>query len=175
LTIARCKEINMKINSIFDLVAILITIALFVLAVIASIDVATAQSSAAPQTRAAGGEHHGPPPEALAACNSAKLNQACSFAAPNGTVNGNCWQPDADHPLACRPDHGAHDATKTDGNGGANDASTQRRGPPPEALAACQSHKLNDKCIFSSPRGTENGTCFQPDASHPLACRPARG
>jgi hypothetical protein len=164
----------MKANSILDLIAMLIAIALFIVAVAVSIDVATAQSPPPTQGGDASGEHRGPPPEALAACKAAKLNQTCSFVAPVGTVNGMCWQPDADHPLACRPQRGRPDTGKSGGDGGTH-ASAEHRGPPPEALAACQGHKSNDACSFGSPRGTENGTCFQPDDGHPLACRPARG
>lgn len=47
-------------------------------------------------------------------------------------------------------------------------------GPPPETLAACKSAKLHQACNFTSPRGAEKGSCWQPDASKPLACRPER-
>jgi hypothetical protein len=164
----RCNETGMKATTIYNVLAALISVVLVVAAVIAASNTATAQS---PPGGDAGGEHRGPPPEALAACKSAKPNQACSFVAPIGTVNGNCWQPDATHPLACRPEHGRSEANKGDVDGG----STEHRRPPPEALAACQGHKFNDACSFGSTHGTENGTCFQPDGSHPLSCRPARG
>lgn len=51
----------------------------------------------------AGGEHRGPPPEALAACKSLKADAACSFTSPHGAVQGRCWAP-PDKPLACKPD-----------------------------------------------------------------------
>jgi hypothetical protein len=169
------KETGMKAATVYRLLAMLISIVLVVAAAIAASNTATAQTPPAPQGADAGGDHRGPPPEALAACQGAKLNQACWFTAPIGTVNGNCWQPDSNHPLACRPQRGSRDANKTLVNGDAADGSTQRRGPPPEALAACQGKKPSDACAFGSPRGTENGACFQPEGSHPLACRPARG
>lgn len=58
------------------------------------------------------------------------------------------------------------------GQGGGERA---HRGPPPEAIAACKSKAMNDSCSFTSPHGAETGTCWQPDASKPLACRPAKG
>jgi hypothetical protein len=162
----------MKATSIFDLLAILITLALFVVAVIASIDVVTAQTPSPAQGGDVNGEHRGPPPEAIAACKTAKPDQACSFTAPVGTVTGNCWQPDANHPLACRPERWRPGTAKS---AGPNAASQQPHAPPPEALAACQGHKPYDACSFTSPQGSETGSCFQPDSSRPLACRPARG
>ena len=51
-----------------------------------------------------GGERRGPPPEALAACKSAKADAACSFKGRQGeTVKGACWTPDKGKPLACKP------------------------------------------------------------------------
>jgi hypothetical protein len=47
----------------------------------------------------------------------------------------------------------------------------ERRGPPPEALAACKSLASGAACKFTSPRGPEAGSCFAPEGK-PLACRP---
>lgn len=47
-----------------------------------------------------------------------------------------------------------------------------RRGPPPEAIAACKASNTGDVCSFESPHGSLKGTCFAPDTEHPLACRP---
>lgn len=44
--------------------------------------------------------------------------------------------------------------------------------PPPEALEACESLASGDECSFSGPQGKVEGTCFTPDSSKPLACRP---
>ena len=51
-----------------------------------------------------GRHHHGPPPEALAACKSATSGQQCSFTSPHGDqISGTCTSRDAGKPLACRP------------------------------------------------------------------------
>lgn len=50
----------------------------------------------------------------------------------------------------------------------------KRRGPPPEALAACKGKSAGTECSFQSPRGdTVSGTCFAPKADLPLGCRPS--
>ncbi|MES2183103.1 MAG: hypothetical protein V4505_01025 [Pseudomonadota bacterium] len=47
-----------------------------------------------------------------------------------------------------------------------------RRGPPPEALAACRTLAAGTACTFSTPyRGLEKGSCWAPEG-RPLACRP---
>lgn len=46
-----------------------------------------------------------------------------------------------------------------------------RRGPPREALTACQSKRVGDSCSFKTPRGEVRGTCFSPPVGG-LACRP---
>jgi hypothetical protein len=33
--------------------------------------------------------------------------------------------------------------------------------------------KAGAVCSFTNPRGAQTGTCFTPDASKPLACKPA--
>lgn len=45
------------------------------------------------------------------------------------------------------------------------------RGPPPEAIAACEKLRSGDTCRFESPRGAETGVCWAP-AQKPLACKP---
>jgi hypothetical protein len=64
---------------------------------------ATAFAQTPPGPQPGGGEHHGPPPEAIAACKALKLSQPCSFTSPRGVESGTCFQPDASKPLACRP------------------------------------------------------------------------
>ena len=50
-----------------------------------------------------GREHRGPPPEALAACKTAKAGADCSFTQDGGrTTQGSCWAPEG-RLLACRP------------------------------------------------------------------------
>jgi hypothetical protein len=63
----------------------------------------------------------------------------------------------------------------------------RRRGPPPEAIAACNGKASGAACTFTGRRGeTLAGTCFAPRqraasgtgaaaGGPPLACRPARG
>jgi hypothetical protein len=48
----------------------------------------------------------------------------------------------------------------------------QRRGPPPEALKACEAMKAGDACSFTGPPGKMEGSCFTPGSTKPLACRP---
>jgi len=48
------------------------------------------------------GEHRGPPPEALAACKTAKAGADCAFTHDGRTLKGSCWAPEG-RPLACRP------------------------------------------------------------------------
>jgi hypothetical protein len=53
-----------------------------------------------------GRHHHGPPPEALAACKSATSGQQCSFTSPHGDqISGTCNSREESKPLACRPSH----------------------------------------------------------------------
>lgn len=52
------------------------------------------------------GRHHGPPPEALAACQGRSAGASCSFTSPRGEEKGTCFSPDAEKPLACRPEGG---------------------------------------------------------------------
>lgn len=101
-----------------------------------------------------GGERRGPPPESLAACQSLKTAQACSFTSPKGAEKGTCEQRSATEPLACRP---------------------TRTGPPPEALAACKGKALNAACTATTPEGPSAGTCAAPPQATQgteLACRP---
>jgi hypothetical protein len=47
-----------------------------------------------------------PPREAVEACADKSSDDECSFEGREGeTVSGSCFSPDADKPLACRPDH----------------------------------------------------------------------
>lgn len=49
-----------------------------------------------------------------------------------------------------------------------------RRGPPPEALTACESAAEGDSCSFESPRGEVSGQCVVlPEGESVLACKPA--
>jgi hypothetical protein len=48
-----------------------------------------------------------------------------------------------------------------------------RRGPPPEAIEACEGLGSGDACGFDSPHGYLEGSCWAPSEELPLACRPA--
>jgi hypothetical protein len=61
----------------------------------------------APALADPGGPSHrkGPPPQALAACQSQAAAAACSFTTPRGdSLAGTCWAPQG-KPLACKPQH----------------------------------------------------------------------
>jgi hypothetical protein len=56
-----------------------------------------------------GGERpHGPPPQAIAACNGLASGATCNFQGhENKTVSGTCFAPPGNnHPLACKPEGG---------------------------------------------------------------------
>jgi hypothetical protein len=73
------------------------------------------------------------------------------------------------------------------GGQGGSGGRGRRRGPPPEAIAACNGKASGAACTFTGRRGeTLTGTCFAPSrraasgtgaaaGGPPLACRPARG
>ncbi|MBW8844703.1 MAG: hypothetical protein JF607_07000 [Burkholderiales bacterium] len=67
-----------------------------------SLLLAATGAMAQPQGGPPPGEHRGPPPEALAACKTAKAGADCSFTHESSTVKGSCWAPEG-RPLACRP------------------------------------------------------------------------
>src|SRR5262245_52567681 len=49
---------------------------------------------------------HGPPPEAITACESAEAGDSCSFQLDDQTIEGTCRAGrNADQPLACMPQH----------------------------------------------------------------------
>jgi len=74
--------------------------------------------------------------------------------------------------LACFISTAFAQATKT--NGSPQDPPRgERRGPPPEALAACKGASAGKACSFKGREDrTVKGTCFAPEG-RPLACRPA--
>ena len=52
----------------------------------------------------------------------------------------------------------------------------QRRGPPEQAIAACQGKSSGAACSFVGRHNNSlTGTCFAPNTNHALACRPAQG
>jgi hypothetical protein len=106
-----------------------------------------------------GGRRSGPPPEAFAACEGKSEGSTAQFSKPDGeTVSGTCRV--ADGRLVLRPDH-------PKGNGG-----DERRGPPPEAFAACIGKSAGSSAQFVDPRGeTVVGTCEEEDGR--MVLRPA--
>jgi hypothetical protein len=53
---------------------------------------------------AAYGRRPGPPPqEAIEACQDAQEGDACTFEGRDGRLEGTCFRPRDDVPLACRP------------------------------------------------------------------------
>lgn len=125
------------------------------------------------------GEHRGPPPEALAACQSHASGAACNFADREGkALSGTCFSAQPDRPLACRParpgsSQGGAGAGGEPGQGAANQDGPGKR-PPPAAVDACKGHASGAACTFN---GRENkavtGLCGSLDNSKPLACHPA--
>jgi len=54
--------------------------------------------------------------------------------------------------------------------------SGQRRGPPPQAIEACEDQVAGAVCAFSGRRGDVSGTCISPpDGQGELACAPEGG
>lgn len=49
-----------------------------------------------------------------------------------------------------------------------------KRGPPPEAKAACEGKAAGDACSFTKFERTFKGLCGQPKPELPLTCRPER-
>lgn len=52
--------------------------------------------------RPSGRPHHGPPPQAIAACSSLKAGASCIFMGHDHQKTGVCWAP-PERPLACKP------------------------------------------------------------------------
>jgi hypothetical protein len=54
-----------------------------------------------------GGARRGPPPEALNACRGMSSGASCHFAdREDQPLDGTCFAPESNLPLACRPNHG---------------------------------------------------------------------
>lgn len=51
----------------------------------------------------------------------------------------------------------------------------QRPRPPIQSREACQGKAVNEGCTFDGEDAPVTGTCWQPNASTPLSCRPANG
>jgi hypothetical protein len=98
-----------------------------------------------------GGSHLGPPPEAYKACEGKTEGSTAQFTSPHGEkITGTCMI--ADGRLVLRPDRPS------------GDSRDKRRGPPPEAYAACLGKSAGSVAQFVNPRGeTVKGTCESED------------
>jgi hypothetical protein len=97
-----------------------------------------------------------PPQEALDACSSIAVDEACRFTFEGRAHEGVCCRgPGGQGPLACAP----------------------RRGPPPpEAVAACAQLAADQACQFTFDGRHHEGVCRRgPDGQGSLACAPHRG
>jgi len=101
-----------------------------------------------------------PPAEALQACASIQVGATCSFTSPDGRqVSGTCRNGPRGETAACMPD-GLHHG---------------HRGPPPEALQACNGAQADASCSFTLPDGFQvSGTCRAGPDGTGLACAPSR-
>jgi hypothetical protein len=61
-------------------------------------------------------------------------------------------------------------------NASPDQQSGERRGPPPEAIAACADHTEGVSCSFTGHRGEITGSCFVPPKDEEeLVCAPEGG
>ncbi len=74
------------------------------------------------------GHHRRPPPEALNACKGLKAGDPCSFSVPEGDLEGSCFTPAQDKPLACRPENAPENAPE---KGEREKGGREGGGPPP--------------------------------------------
>jgi hypothetical protein len=97
-----------------------------------------------------------PPQEAVNACAGREAGASCTFEHDGRNVSGGCLAMPGGGVVACAPLH-LH----------------LRRGPPPEALEACQGQQDGATCQFTAPRGeTIAGVCRSGPSGEPAACAP---
>lgn len=51
-------------------------------------------------------------------------------------------------------------------------AGEKKRGPSPEAIAACKDKSDGQSCTFGANDRTAAGSCYSPSRDLPLACKP---
>lgn len=120
--------------------------------------------------------HHGPPPEALEACRSKAVGDACTVTLGKESLAGECVTPPAppsgapdgaSAPVVCRPDK-----MPEHGPGG------RPHGPPPEEVfAACDGKAADAACSVTLGDHTIEGTCraAPPTMNETrLGCAPSR-
>jgi len=134
----------------------------------------------------------GPPQEAFDACSGSSAASSCSFEGHRGTINGTCGTiPGDNSKLVCKPSNmqgpgkgGQSGPGKMNGSGQMNGPGQQsgsraagggmndRRGPPPEALSACEGSSDGNSCSFTGRNGEAlSGTCHT--HGEQLACAPS--
>lgn len=75
-----------------------------------------------------------------------------------------------------KPENDGVQKNSQNSEGGRGGRRGRRRGPPQEAIDACNGLSENATCSFESPRrGTMDGTCSMSPRGEELACRPADG
>ena len=74
---------------------------------------------------------------------------------------------------------GSHDHSSSNGRNQGSQHSSEsgsqknHKKPPKEAMQACQNSASGDSCTFSGKnKESVSGTCFSPESSAPLACKP---
>lgn len=114
----------------------------------------------------------GPPQKAFDACEGSSSGSTCSFEGRRGdTLSGTCGSPrDGNNEgLVCMPSNNRGGEQRGMGNEGDN---RDRRGPPAEAISACDGSSEGSDCNFSGPRGdTISGSCRSHNDQ--LACTPS--
>lgn len=125
----------------------------------------------------------GPPQEAFDACSGSSAGSSCSFEGPRGTINGTCGTiPEDNSKMVCKPSNrqgpgmgrqgGAGQMNGPGQRGTTGGGMNDRRGPPPEALSACEGSNEGNSCSFTGRNGEAlSGSC----RSHgdQLACAPS--
>ena len=146
------------------------------------------QAQSATPAEGSGGEgkhppprhHHGPPPEALEACRSKAVGDACTVTFGKESLAGKCVTPPAppsgapdgaSAPVVCRPD-------KMPEHGPGGGPGGRPHGPPPEEVfAACDGKAADAACSVTLGDHTIEGTCraAPPTMNETrLGCAPSR-
>lgn len=100
-----------------------------------------------------------PPTEAINACNGLQDGATCGFTLDGAQHSGVCRAGPDGRPAACMPDR----------------PPPHHRGPPPEALAACNGLQAGATCSFSHDGQSLSGQCLTGPQGELAACVPARG
>ncbi len=83
---------------------------------------------------------------------------------------------DASGEAKLQADDGLHSYEKDHSQSDGDQGKRKRRGPPPEAIEACEGKSEGDQCSFEGGRGeTVEGTCINPPRNNDLVCAPEGG